>query len=273
VIQGLLAGRRAIVTGGGSGIGRAIAERFAEAGARVAVLDTDETSATEVVASLSTKAGNGNAGIPGLALVADVGDADAVRRAFWQAADAFGGLDIVVNNAGAGSVKALHRYSDDEWERLVRVNLTGVFHGIRAAVDLLRAAGGGSIVNVASLSGIRPTRGEGPYSAAKAGVIALTATAALEYGPDIRVNCVSPGVIETPLTHPLLRDPAVRERIERRIPLKRAGTAAEVANVVAFLASDLAAYVTGTNLVVDGGSILPSAQTDDLLARFVETAD
>jgi len=277
VIQGLLAGRRAVVTGGGSGIGRAIAERFAEAGARVAVLDTDETFANEVAASLGP---GGSAGPTAersekrhLALVADVGDGGAVRLSFCQAADAFGGLDIVVNNAGAGAVKALHRYSDDEWERLVRVNLSGVFHGIRAAVDLLRAAGGGSIVNVASLSGIRPTRGEGPYSAAKAGVIALTATAALEYGPEIRVNCVSPGVIETPLTCPLLRDPAVRERIERRIPLKRAGTAGEVANVVAFLASDLAAYVTGTNLVVDGGSILPSAQTDDLLARFVQSAD
>jgi NAD(P)-dependent dehydrogenase (short-subunit alcohol dehydrogenase family) len=170
-------------------------------------------------------------------------------------------------------VKALHRYSDDEWDRLLAVNLTGVFHGIRAAVGLLRSAGGGSIVNVASLSGLRPTRGEGPYSAAKAGVIALTATAALEYGPAIRVNCVSPGVIDTPLTRPLLHDDEVRGRIERRIPLGRAGTAVEVANVVAFLASDLAAYVTGTNIVVDGGSILPSAQTDALLARYVEVAD
>lgn len=265
MIEGLLAGRRAIVTGGGSGIGRAVAERFAEAGARVAVLDNDEASAIEVATALGSDAG--------LALIADVGNAEATQAAFERAAGELGGLDIVVNNAGTGAVKALHRYSDDEWEHLLRVNLTGVFHGIRAGIGFLRAAGGGSIVNVASLSGLRPTRGEGPYSAAKAGVIALTAAAALEYGPEIRVNCVSPGVIETPLTRPLFRDAAVRERIERRIPLKRAGTAVEVANVVAFLASDLAAYVTGANMVVDGGSVLPSAQTDDLLARYVASAD
>jgi NAD(P)-dependent dehydrogenase (short-subunit alcohol dehydrogenase family) len=265
VIADLLAGRRAIVTCSGSGIGRAIAEGFANAGARVAVLDVDRAAAETTAGALC--------GLGGLAIEADVRDAAALEGAFERAANDLGGLDIVVNNAGAGAVRALHRYSDEEWDRLVGVNLTGVFYGIRSGVVRLRHAGGGSIVNVASLSAIRPTRGEGPYSAAKAGVIALTATAALEYAPDIRVNCVSPGVIDTPLTRPLLRDPAVRERIERRIPLRRAGTAAEVANVVAFLASDLAAYVTGANIVVDGGSLLPSAQTDDLLARYMDGAD
>jgi NAD(P)-dependent dehydrogenase (short-subunit alcohol dehydrogenase family) len=265
MIHDLLAGRRCVVTGAGSGIGRAVAECFSGAGARVAVLDGDEAAANDVAAALGPATS--------VALLADVADPDAVRRAFERAADAFGGLDIVVNNAGTGAVKALHRYSDDEWDRIVRVNLTGVFNGIRAGVRFLRAAGGGSIVNVSSVSGLRPTRGEAPYSAAKAGVIALTATAALEYGPEIRVNCVSPGVVETRLTRPLLRDAAVRDRIERRIPLRRVGTAGEVANVVAFLASDLAAYVTGANLVVDGGSILPSAQTDDLLGRFVDSAE
>jgi NAD(P)-dependent dehydrogenase (short-subunit alcohol dehydrogenase family) len=260
----LLPARRAIVTGGGSGIGRAIAERFADAGARVAVLDIDLAAAEATVGALG--------GLGGLALEADVGDAIALERAFDRAAAEFGGLDIVVNNAGAGAVKALHRYSDEEWGRLVAVNLTGVFHGIRAGVIRLRGSGGGAIVNVASLSGVRPTRGEGPYSAAKAGVIALTATAALEYGPEIRVNSVSPGIIETPLTRPLLREPAVRGRIEGRIPLRRVGTAVEVANVVTFLASDLASYVTGANIVVDGGSALPSAQTDDLLAGYVDSA-
>jgi NAD(P)-dependent dehydrogenase (short-subunit alcohol dehydrogenase family) len=264
MIPHLLAGRRAVVTGGGSGIGRAIAECFAASGARVAVLDADETTASEVATAL---------GNTSLALVADVAEAEAVQAAFDEAAGVFGGIDILVNNAGTGAVKALHRYSDNEWNRLVQVNLTGVFNGIRAGVGFLRSAGGGSIVNVSSLSALRPTRGEGPYSAAKAGVIALTATAALEYGPAIRVNCVSPGVIDTPLTRPLLQEAAIRDRIERRIPLQRVGTATEVANVVAFLASALASYVTGTNIVVDGGSILPSAQTDDLLARYVESAD
>jgi len=257
-----LQGRRALVTGAGTGIGRAVAEYFAAEGARVAVVDIDEDSADEVAERLG-----------GLAIVADVADASAVEAAFAQAAEALGGLDTVCNNAGIGAVTALHRVTDDDWERLIAVNLTGVFHGIRAAVPLLRAAGGGAIVNVSSLSGLRPTRGEGPYSAAKAGVIALTSSAALEYGPKIRVNCVSPGIIETPLTAGLLRDAAVRERIEGSIPLRRAGSADEVAKVVGWLASDLASYVTGANLVVDGGSSLPSAQTDDLLARYVEAAE
>jgi NAD(P)-dependent dehydrogenase (short-subunit alcohol dehydrogenase family) len=265
MIAGLLGGRRALVTGGGSGIGRAVAERFADAGARVAVLDIDLAAAEATAGALG--------GPGGLAVEGNVADSGSVEAAFEQAATQLGGLDIVVNNAGVGAVRALHRYSDEEWDRLVSVNLTGVFYGIRAGVVALRASGGGSIVNVSSLSGLRPTRGEGPYSAAKAGVIALTADAALEYGPEIRVNCVSPGVIETPLTAPLLGDPSLRERIERRIPLRRAGTAIEVANVVMFLASDLAGYVTGANVVVDGGSILPSAQTDDLLARYVEAVD
>jgi NAD(P)-dependent dehydrogenase (short-subunit alcohol dehydrogenase family) len=264
----LLPGRRAIVTGGGSGIGRAIAERLAGAGAVVAVLDIDLASAEATVGGLG-----GLGGVGGVAIEADVRSAHSLEAAFALAVQELGGLDIVVNNAGIGAVKALHRYSDEEWDDLVAVNLTGVFHGIRAAVRPLRASGGGSIVNVSSLSGVRPTRGEGPYSAAKAGVIALTANAALEYGPEIRVNCVSPGIIETPLTRPLLSDPALLERIERRIPLKRVGKAAEVADVVTFLASDLASYVTGVNVVVDGGSALPSAQTDDLLARWVEAVD
>jgi len=261
VVTSLL-GRRAVVTGAGAGIGRAIAEYFAAEGARVAVLDIDPASASEVAQ-----------GIGGVAIVADVADPAALDVAFAEAAGELGGLDTVCNNAGIGAVTALHRVTDDDWARLIAVNLTGVFNGIRAAVPLLREAGGGAIVNVSSLSGLRPTRGEGPYSAAKAGVIALTSSAALEYGPEIRVNCVSPGIIATPLTAGLLRDDAVRERIERRIPLRRAGSADEVARAVGWLASDLASYVTGANLVVDGGSALPSAQTDDLLARYVEAAE
>ncbi|HEV8065030.1 MAG TPA: SDR family NAD(P)-dependent oxidoreductase [Acidimicrobiales bacterium] len=258
----LLAGRRAVVTGAGAGIGLATALCLSAAGAQVVALDIDAAAAA-AAAEL----------VGGTAVVADVSKAASLEGAFATAASSMGGLDILVNNAGIGAVTALHRVTDEQWMRLVDVNLKGVFYGIRAAVPLLRAAGGGAIVNVSSLSGLRPTRGEGPYSAAKAGVIALTSSAALEYGPEIRVNCVSPGVIETPLTEPLLGIEAMRERIERRIPLRRVGQAHEVANVVTFLASDLASYLTGTNIVIDGGSVLPSAQTDDLLARFVAAGE
>jgi NAD(P)-dependent dehydrogenase (short-subunit alcohol dehydrogenase family) len=256
---GLLDGRRAVVTGGASGIGAATCRRFATEGARVAVLDVDAGGAEAVAASVG-----------GVAVVADVADRVALGSAFAKAASGLGGVDTVVNNAGTGNVMALHEYPDDEWDRLLAVNLTGVFNGTRAAVPHLRGAGRtGAIVNVSSLSGLRPTRGEAPYSAAKAGVVALTMSAALEYGPEIRVNCVSPGFIRTPLTELAMADDATRAELDAGTPLGRVGTADEVATTIAFLCSDLATYVTGANLVVDGGSALVNAQVDPMLRRFV----
>ena len=254
--MGLLEGRRALVTGGGSGIGAATCRRFADEGAQVAVLDVD-TAAAETLA----------ARLPGaIAVTADVADGAQLTDAFEHAAGRLGGLDVVVNNAGTGNLMKLHDYPDDEWTRLIDVNLNGVFNGTRAAVGHM--AQGGCVVNVSSLSGIRPTRGESPYSAAKAGVIALTMSAALEYGPEIRVNCVSPGFIRTPLTEFAVADDATRAELEAATPLGRVGTADEVAATILFLCSDLAAYVTGANLVVDGGRALVNAQVDPMLRRF-----
>jgi len=254
--MGLLDGGRAVITGGASGIGAATARRMRDEGATVAILDVDGAGAETVAAE-----------VDGVPFTADVADAEACSTAITAAADALGGISILFNNAGIGAARPLHEYSDRAWAKIVGVNLAGTFHGIRAAVPLMRDAGG-VIVNHASVSGMRPTRFEGPYSAAKAGVISLTMDAALEYAPSIRVNCVSPGFVETALTAGVLGDPDLRAAVEEGTPLGRVGSAEDVANAVVFLASPLAAYVTGHNLVVDGGSYLPNAQADAILRRF-----
>jgi len=256
--MGLLDGQRAVVTGGGSGIGRATARRMAEEGARVAVVDIDGDAAGACAKE-----------IDGTAHVADVSDPDAVRDAFDAAAEAMGGITTLFNNAGIGGMSPLAEWEPAEWNRMIGVNLTGVYLGFRAAVPHLRAAGGGSIVSTASISGTRPAAGEAPYSAAKAGVAAITASAALEYAPGIRVNAVSPGMIETALTAPLLQFvPDAQERYQRTTPIGRVGQPGDIADVVVFLCSDLARFITGQNLVVDGGMTLHGSGVDGIFEQI-----
>ena len=249
------AGRTALVTGGASGIGAATVERFAADGAVVGVLDRSggHPQATHTYE-------------------ADVRDAEAVAAAVRAFAEATGGLDVLVNNAGLGDLRPLHTVDERLFHRIVDVNLTGTWNGMHAALPLMVEAGRGAIVNNASLSGIMPTRNEAAYSAAKAGVIALTRSAALEYGPAVRVNCVAPGHIRTPLTAIWDQVPEAFAPIADALPLGRIGEAAEVAEVIAFLASDAASYVTGQTIVIDGGASLPQAGTDAalqaLMARF-----
>ena len=189
-MMGLLDGQRVVVTGGAMGIGAATAARCVAEGAAVAVLDVDAEAVTETAARLGA-----------VAVVGDVADSGACTAAVDEAASRLGGITAVVANAGVGSLKPFDRYRDDEWEHLVGVNLRGTFATVRAAIPHLRASGGGSVVTVASQSGVIPTRGEAPYAAAKAGVISLTKSVALEYGPEgIRANCVSPGFVRTALT-------------------------------------------------------------------------
>ena len=256
--MGLLEGQLAVVTGAGSGIGRATCVRMAAEGARVAALDING----DTVEQLADE-------IDGLAYCVDVTDYPALEQAVNDAAKKLGGLTTIFNNAGVGSMSQIHEWPVDEWERIVRVNLTGVFHGMKAAAPLIMRTGGGAIVSTASISGTRPSAGEAPYSAAKAGVIALTANAALEYAPTIRVNAVSPGMIHTGLTDPLLRgfDWTV-PHMEAKTPLGRIGRPDDVADVVVFLCSDLARFVSGQNVVVDGGMTLHGAGVDGLLERF-----
>lgn len=259
-MTGLLQGRKALVTGGGAGIGAAACRRFVAEGAEVVVLDRDGDAAAAVAAEIG-----------GHAIPCDVADRDALAAAVEEAVDVLDGLTTLFNNAGFGMLKALHTYDDDEWDRLLAVNVTATFVATRAAVPHLRSSGGGSIVNNVGGVGVRPTRGEGPYSAAKAGMLALTRAAAVEYAPEIRVNAVSPTFADTALTAPLLADAGLRADVESRIPFGRVGTADEVADVVVFLASDLARYVTGLDLVVDGGAQLTNAQVDHLLKAFLDS--
>jgi NAD(P)-dependent dehydrogenase (short-subunit alcohol dehydrogenase family) len=174
----------------------------------------------------------------------------------------------VFNNAGGSSLSQVHDWPVDEWNRIVALNLGGVFHGMKATVPHLLANGGGSIVSTTSISGTRPSAGEAPYSAAKAGVVALTANAAHEYAPSVRVNSVSPGMIHTGLTDVLLAIDGMVDDMEAKTPLGRVGTPEDVADVVVFLSSDLARFVTGQNIVVDGGMTLHGAGVDGLLERF-----
>jgi len=256
--MGLLEGQRAVITGGGSGIGRATCRRMAAQGAAVAVIDIDGDRAKEVAAE-----------IDGSAHQADVTDPDGLTDAVDAAAAGLGGLTIMFNNAGTGSQTPLHEWAPEEWDRLVRVNLTGVYLGFRAAVPHIKASGGGSIVSTASISGTRPAAGEAPYAAAKAAVAALTATAALEYGPGIRVNAVSPGMIRTALTEPLLAFfPHEVERYERTTPMGRIGDPDDIADVVVFLCSDMARFITGQNLVVDGGMTLHGSGVDGIYQQL-----
>ena len=193
-------------------------------------------------------------------------DAAAVQAAVDEAAAALGGLDAIFNNAGVGSMSRLHEYEPDEFRRVVEVNLLGVWHGMRAALPHLLAAGGGSIVNTSSISGIRPSPGEGPYAAAKAAVAALSQSAALEYGRHgIRVNAVAPGAIRSAMTTPLLGLGDWEQRWADRTPLGRVGDPEDIADVVVFLCSDLARFVTGQNIVVDGGMTLHGAGIDGVL--------
>jgi 3-oxoacyl-[acyl-carrier protein] reductase len=246
-----LAGRAALVTGGSRGIGRACCELLAAAGARVAVNCKLETPWAELVAQRIREAG-GDA----FALAADVSRKDEAEMLVDETVDRFGGIDVLVNNAGIWTEAPIDEMSDGEWHEMLAVNLTGTFLVTRAAVPAMKERGSGSIIHVASTAGQRGEARHSHYAATKGAVIAFTKSLAAELAADgIRVNCVAPGWVESDMTRETLEGPQ-RHSVLSTIPLGRAGRPEEIAAAVLFLASDLSSYVQGEILNVNGGSVL-----------------
>jgi NAD(P)-dependent dehydrogenase (short-subunit alcohol dehydrogenase family) len=243
-----LVGKVAIVTGGGSGIGKATALLFAREGARVVVGDIDATSAQATVQEIRAEGGTARA------VRVDVAQAADMERLIAAAVQEYGTLDILFNNAGIGKRVPLVHMRQSDWQQVIDVDLKSVFLGSKYAAPVMRQSGGGSIINTASIFGLVGAEGVAAYNAAKGGVVLLTRNMALEHAKDnIRVNCICPGHTDTPILSDLRLDPAMLETIRQRYPMGRFARPEEIAYGVLFLASDASSFMTGAVLVVDGG--------------------
>lgn len=247
-----LSGKIAFVTGGGTGIGRACALLFAREGAAVAIAGRRKSPLEAAVRDIEAAGGRAQV------IICDVVDGKSVESALASTVKEFGGLHIVVNNAGAVVVAAADETSDEDWDNVVATNLTGTFKVSRAALPYLRAGGGGTIVNIGSILGMVARKQRAAYCAAKAGVTGLTKAMALDHAHEkIRINCVCPSLIETELGLKSIReapDPeAERKRRTEGIPLGRLGLPEDVAQMALYLASEESAWVTGAAMPLDGG--------------------
>jgi NAD(P)-dependent dehydrogenase (short-subunit alcohol dehydrogenase family) len=242
----------AIITGAATGIGRATALLFAKEGASVVVADINEDDAQRTVADIEDKGGSARF------VQTDVSEAEDVQALMERSAEEMGGIDVIVNNAGAQRSGAVTEFEESEWDLLMRVNPRSCFLGAKYGVPYLRERGGGSIVNVSSLAGLKGGPGMTAYSASKGAIIAFTRALAEELAPDnIRANSVCPGWIDTPFNEPAIEFMGGRaqqeEMVQQTVPLKRQGTPEEIAPGILYLASDASSYVTGQELVIDGG--------------------
>jgi NAD(P)-dependent dehydrogenase (short-subunit alcohol dehydrogenase family) len=244
-----LTDRRAVITGGGAGIGRAIATRFAAEGARVLIADLDPEAAAAVASEL---------GAPAFAHEVDVANEESVANLIARAAEEWDGLDVLVNNAGVGIAATTPDTEEPDWRRVIDVCLTGTFFGMKHAIPLMRAGGGGSIINMSSVAALVGLVDRAAYSAAKGGILSLTRAAAIDHvGEGIRINCIAPGTVDTPWVQRITAgyaDPEeAREKMKARQPHGRLVSPEEIAAMAAYLASDEAASVIGAVMIVDGG--------------------
>ncbi len=237
-----LEGRKVLITGAASGMGRAIAELFKAEGASLALLDINQAGVTAAADEL----GAFGAGC-------DVTDRDEVDRVIAQASQRLGGLDGLVNAAGILEIAPFAQLTHDSWDRMLAVNLTGPFNLTKAALPLLAKAKAATIVNIASTSALMPMPGTAGYSTSKAGLAMLTKCLGMDLGPAIRVNCICPGVIETEMTRYLWGNPEHKARAAERVALNRLGSTADVAKAALFLSCDDSAFTTGAAIPVDGG--------------------
>jgi NAD(P)-dependent dehydrogenase (short-subunit alcohol dehydrogenase family) len=250
-----LANKVAVITGAGSGMGKAAAILFAAEGAAVAAVDINKAAADETANEITAKGGRA------IGIGADVSKSAQVQAMFEQAVANFGRLDIAYNNAGIiEDSELVHEIGDEEFEQVLAVNLRGVFFGIKYAIPHMLKIGSGAIINTASVAGLKAFTGKAAYTASKAGVVALTQVAGMQYGrQNIRVNCICPGIIYTGMSRSMHRrqygkelDPGIKGRISA---LARIGMPEDIAKVALFLASDDAAFVTAAPFIVDGGFI------------------
>lgn len=226
----------ALVTGAGSGIGRAIAIEFAREGAKVLIAELNQDAGQAVVDEIGEAAAMQHC---------DTSSEEDVQASIATAEKRFGGLDVIVNNAGV---------AQKDWDTTIAVNLSGVYYGCKYGAEKLAATGGGSIINLSSILGLVGIGAEDPYVAAKHGVVGLTKNFAIAFGPrGVRVNCINPGWIETPMTDPIMDMEAVAAQMKTQTPMGRMGRPEEIAKAALFLASDDSSFMTGASLVIDGG--------------------
>ena len=244
-----LEGKVAIVTGGNAGIGEAVAKRFAEEGAAVVITGRRQTELDRVMSGIRHNKGKG------LTVAGSVTDEPHVRDVAQRTLDSFGRIDILVNNAGIGDFgKRIHETDDGTWATVMDVNLTGVFRMTRAVVPQMLKQARGAIVNISSVASLVGIPGAPAYATSKGGLDAFTRALAIDYAKDgIRCNVVNPGLIDTPMAAPLMTNPDMLQPILNHYAIRRPGTPEEVANMVLYLASDEAGWVTGATFTIDGG--------------------